>query len=682
MSTTRSKRAIKKVGVTEGKMKALAELKKLKDEGGKRTDQYEVEDVPQILEDVNSDDYNARNEARRRDDFIVGDDGYKDHGGDEWEDDDEEVETRQSKRKPKQQAGMQSLQGFFNKPGSKRTTVKNDAKAKINPVSAQQSKDMMNSLYSELDNINPDNADKIYEEPKKEDLAFNMEEILDTKYDIAIGKPDEEEPAVSSGDDQENNVNQLKRKHNEIRRSTVESIEPKEPPPTPAPADKPTNENLRPEIHKMEVDEDWEKIKLQNQERNEQFNTVDYSQINQKKELPLNDDGSLSIFWYDAHEEFAGDGTVYIFGKCYDQKVKKFMSISLQIKDLERIMYAVPKDRTSDCMDVHAEFTEIFKSRFPKIKGWRARPIEKNYAFELPIPNGKGKFLEIRYKANHPPFPPYMKGGETFSHLFGANTSVMEHFIIQKKMMGPCWMTIQNPSLSTEFKQTWCDFELIVNNPMKNVAITLEDKNKESPPLTVLSFALKTHKAANKTKELAMISCVVHNSVECDRPTPNPRDNYNCFSAIRKIDGLQLPNDLQKVIKDNKHQVQCFQNEKALLEFFIGKIKLADPDLMVCHGLTNGIFDILLHRIQTLKIAHWSRLGRFKRSQFPKSGNSNGGFFIPRQVTVGRMLCDTFLSARELIRETNYDLTELSRTQLSIKRDVFDLNLLRGFYEK
>jgi DNA polymerase alpha subunit A len=46
MSTTRSKRAIKKVGVTEGKMKALAELKKLKDEGGKRTDQYEVEDVP------------------------------------------------------------------------------------------------------------------------------------------------------------------------------------------------------------------------------------------------------------------------------------------------------------------------------------------------------------------------------------------------------------------------------------------------------------------------------------------------------------------------------------------------------------------------------------------------------------------------------------------------------------
>ncbi len=38
-----------------------------------------------------------------------------------------------------------------------------------------------------------------------------------------------------------------------------------------------------------------------------------------------------------------------------------------------------------------------------------------------------------------------------------------------------------------------------------------------------------------------MVSCVVHKEVNCDRATPNPKQKYNCFSAIRKLDGLPLP---------------------------------------------------------------------------------------------------------------------------------------------
>lgn len=47
---------------------------------------------------------------------------------------------------------------------------------------------------------------------------------------------------------------------------------------------------------------------------------------------------------------------------------------------------------------------------------------------------------------------------------------------------------------------------------------------------------------------------------------------------------------------------------------FITKIKLVDPDFIVCHGLTTGMFEILLSRINFHKVSHWSRLGRFKRS--------------------------------------------------------------------
>lgn len=101
-----------------------------------------------------------------------------------------------------------------------------------------------------------------------------------------------------------------------------------------------------------------------------------------------------------------------------------------------------------------------------------------------------------------------------------------------------------------------------------------------------------------------------------------------------------------------------------MLDLFITKIKLLDPDFIVCHGLTNGIFEVLMSRINFNKVSHWSRLGRFKRNIPPKAGKFDfgGGFFLPRQVTVGRLICDTFFSSQELIRETNYNLTELART--------------------
>lgn len=45
-------------------------------------------------------------------------------------------------------------------------------------------------------------------------------------------------------------------------------------------------------------------------------------------------------------------------------------------------------------------------------------------------------------------------------------------------------------------------------------------------------------------------------------------------------------------------------------------------------------------------------------------------------------MCDTYLSARELIRETNYDLAELARTQLGQDRQAFDLAMLPNFFKR
>ena len=71
--------------------------------------------------------------------------------------------------------------------------------------------------------------------------------------------------------------------------------------------------------------------------------------------------------------------------------------------------------------------------------------------------------------------------------------------------------------------------------------------------------------------------------------------------------------------------------------------------------------EILLSRIQHLKVPHWSRIGRFKRNHVPtRPQGGYSGSWLPRTATCGRLLVDTFQSSKELVRETNYDLSYLS----------------------
>lgn len=146
-----------------------------------------------------------------------------------------------------------------------------------------------------------------------------------------------------------------------------------------------------------------------------------------------------------------------------------------------------------------------------------------------------------------------------------------------------------------------------------------------------------------------------------------------------------MPFDFEQRIKGRK-DVQCFGQERQMIDAFINRVTMVDPDLLVAHNLTGGAFELLLSRIQFLKINHWSRIGRLKKQTMPAkkfdSGASSygGSQWIPRQVTCGRLLVDTFLTAKELIRETNYDLSHLAKVQLKQTRDEFDDDLLPQFY--
>ena len=56
-----------------------------------------------------------------------------------------------------------------------------------------------------------------------------------------------------------------------------------------------------------------------------------------------------------------------------------------------------------------------------------------------------GRFYEcvIKYPAENPPLPANLTGN-TFECIFGANQSMLELFLLKRKIKGPCWLTIKN----------------------------------------------------------------------------------------------------------------------------------------------------------------------------------------------------------------------------------------------
>lgn len=121
-----------------------------------------------------------------------------------------------------------------------------------------------------------------------------------------------------------------------------------------------------------------------------------------------------------------------------------------------------------------------------------------------------------------------------------------------------------------------------------------------------------------------------------------------------------------------------------MLEMLINKMHIIDPDLLVAHNLCGGIFEILLSRIQIMRISHWSRIGRLRKNSMPMrkmdAQSYSGASWVPRLVSCGRLLVDTFLNAKELVRETNYDLGHLAQTQLKKSRKDFDDDMLPRLY--
>ncbi|CAK9159461.1 unnamed protein product [Ilex paraguariensis] len=115
------------------------------------------------------------------------------------------------------------------------------------------------------------------------------------------------------------------------------------------------------------------------------------------------------------------------------------------------------------------------------------------------------------------------------------------------------------------------------------------------------------------------------------------------FTVLRKLDGGIFPMGFTKEAAD--------RNSKA------GSNVISFESRQACRVPSNM----------------WSKLGRLKRSVMPKltKGNTTFGSGASPGIMsciAGRLLCDTFLCARDLLKEVSYSLTQLAKTQLNKDR--------------
>lgn len=352
------------------------------------------------------------------------------------------------------------------------------------------------------------------------------------------------------------------------------------------------------------------------------------------------------FYWLDAYEDpFKHPGTVWLFGKVYVPSAKCHVSCCVTVKNVERRVFLLKKS-DAEISQVYEEFDQKVAGRY-KIQEYKSRPSRMSYAFENHDVPSVADYLEVMYSAKFPALPSDLKG-DTFSRIFGANQTSLEYFLLTAKIKGPCWLEMKDVKAASP-QSSWCKVEAISENPRD---VINSSGNVSSPPVTILALNMKTViNPKTHQNEIALVSGLLHNTFHLDKPAPKPAF-VDHFCALTRPSDEVWPYDIQKVLP--KH-VTKMDSERALLGFLLAKIGKIDPDVIIGHDITGFDLDVLLHRTVQNKIAHWSRLGRLRRSQ-PPFGK---GRMAETQAVTGRLVCDLKISAKELIRCKSYDLGPL-----------------------
>ncbi|RZF39069.1 hypothetical protein LSTR_LSTR006606 [Laodelphax striatellus] len=432
-------------------------------------------------------------------------------------------------------------------------------------------------------------------------------------------------------------------------------------------------------------DDDWEKMMMNTMESKTEV--VDYnSKPVDNSQLPLIEtekkEKVIYFYYLDAHDEyFLQPGTVFLFGKLWDEKEKSCHSCCVTVKNIFRKILLLPREKRMDLRsvkmsddpvsmkDVYEEFAKTVSVKY-KILDFKCRSVTKSYAFDLNDVPLASEYLEIRYPASYQKLPNDLQG-ETFSHAFGMNRSFVEHLLVEKKIKGPRWMAIKNAAPVSN-QMTWCRYEVTSTDSdlitvFDDDAILKQLGERPPPPITVLTMSARVACSPNKrVGEFVSIACLVSKNFPLEGAAPKQQFQQH-FSAVTKLSDKPWPlnmNQLDQHVQSLKLD-KC-ESERTLLNYFMARYYRIDPDLIVCHDFADADLNLLIRKLLDHRIANWSRIGRLRRAKRPQLTN------VVRTVMCGRLVCDMKATAKELIKARSYDLDTLCCDVLHLKEGQKD----------
>ncbi|XP_029004027.1 DNA polymerase alpha catalytic subunit [Betta splendens] len=692
-----------------GRKSALEQLKKAK--MGQKI-KYEVEDFSSVYEEVDEEQYSKMVRERQEDDWIIDDDGtgYVEDGREIFDDDlDEDVLENAGKGGAKGTGSKKAVKkAAVSKPNTIKSlfmnsNVKRPAEKDVDLSKDDLLGDILQDLHSEKPALltpppvvtlkkkksvgSPMNPFSIKPQiPKESPSTTGLKPRvikpppLDTtprpstcpppstpvlsadKKKVTVEEPHEEEENVALVCDDVDFDEPMEVGHEEEKPALTEHVEPE---PKAVVKVEPKAALLNPLL----LSSSWGQ-----EEESGVIEAPAEVQVDSSK-LPLVEraDGEqvFRFYWLDAFEEpYTQPGVVYLFGKVWIESAESHVSCCVTIKNIERTLYFLPREykvnpKTGEVtdtpvamMDIYQEFSEL-SDKF-KIMKFKSKKVEKNYAFEVPDVPSQCDYLEVRYSAEFPALPADLKGA-TFSHIFGTNTSSLEHFLLTRNIKGPCWLDIQTPQLISQ-PVSWCKVEaLALRSDMVSVV-----KDLPPPPVTVMSISLKTvQNPKTHHNEIVSLAGLVHYQFHMDKAPPKP-PYQNHFCVVSKPTDCIFPYDFNEAVRKKNGKVEIVTTERTLLGFFLAKMHKIDPDVLVGHDIFGFDLEVLLQRISVCKVPHWSKIGRLRRAVMPKLGGR--GMFAEKSATCGRLVCDVEISAKELIRCKSYHLTELVAQVLKTER--------------
>lgn len=142
-----------------------------------------------------------------------------------------------------------------------------------------------------------------------------------------------------------------------------------------------------------------------------------------------------------------------------------------------------------------------------QIMKFKSRKVSLKYAFDLPDVPLESDYLEIKYSANYAKLSPELTG-ETFSRVFGTNTSSLELLLLERKIKGPCWLEVKNPQQAS-IQHCWCKLE---THCLELEDISIYDTTAPPPPMVVMAVNIRSIvNSKSMENEIYMIGVLVHN---------------------------------------------------------------------------------------------------------------------------------------------------------------------------